>query len=347
MTIEVPRDKYADCCHKLQQKIDSGQLDGVEPGTRADSILKKGFFTYEAAQNIAVARTIEGLTVDVFNGVITSVYPTAISAVITFAIAIWQGKDTKEAAEAALEVGVRIMGRSILIYTATMQLTRANIAVPFMTEALSNPVKQLSSKMVSNIRNSQLANTYIGEKMGLRKMTESVLMSNVVTAVVVFGPDICSFFSGKISGKQLFKNSAVGAGGLAGAAVGAAIAGPLVAVAGGILSSTVTKKTLDKYIEDDAIAMFYIFKQEYIDIIMQSCLSNDDIEKVANRTLCMESKQLQKFLKNMYAASSSRQYAADYISGEIKTILRNKKNVNEEDYNNGCQKYLIANNVAV
>lgn len=344
MKIEVPRDKYAEYCHRFQQKIDSGQIEGIEPGTRADLFLKKGHFSYEAVCNIAKAGTVEGLTVDMMNGVVTSVYPTTISSVITFAIAIWQGKTKEEAARAALEVGVSIMGRSVLIYTATMQLTRGEIAIPFLKQqSVNNPVKKLSTKMVTDIKNSKLANTYIGEKMGLKNISEQILVSNAVTAAVVFGPDIYSFFSGKISGKQLLKNSAVGVGSIAGATVAGAAFGPVGAIAGGVIAATATKKTLDKYIEDDAIEMFCIFKQEYLDIIitMQLYLSEKDIERVARETLQMESKQLSKMLKNMYASISPRQYAYDYILEKIQGIIANKEGIYVCDYDNGCQQYLI------
>lgn len=343
MKIEVPRDKYAGYCEKLQRRIDAGQIDGISPGTKASSILQKGYFSYDEACNIARAGTIEGLSVDMVNGIIESEYSATISSVLIFAVSIWKGKTLREAAQASIEVGIQVMGRSAMIYTATMQLTRSKIGVSFLNvNEINNPIMSLSKKLTHDIQTSKLANTKVGEQLGLKSITDKALVSNAVTTAVVFGPDICKFFSGKISGKQLFKNSAVGAGGIAGSMVASAF-GPVGMVVGGFVGATVAKKVLDKYVEDDAIEMFFIYKEEYLDIITMSNLEQEEFEEISRLTL--QSEDLSKFLETMHSKISPREYVRNYISGCIENIYARRSFIEQENLERGYVELLEINSV--
>ncbi len=257
MQIEVPRDQYSKAVELMQQRIDSGQVPNVKPGEDARNYVRKGYYTYAQSFNVCKAGTIESLTVDLVDGAICSSVAGGISATIIFAMALWNGQDLEDAAKAGLSTGIKVLGRGALIYTLTMQLSRSEIAIPFMTEVskqgalgIANPIFLVSEQIAGVISNSNIATSAIGSKLGLGNVTGKQVIASGITGVVVFGPDICKVLSGKISTKQLFKNSAVKASGLGGSIIGQALIPipGLGAIAGGMISSFVAKKVLDGFI---------------------------------------------------------------------------------------------------
>lgn len=343
MEIEVPRDLYVEYTGKLQKHIDNGEIDGIMPGTKAETILRRGMFTYEQAFNIAKAGTIESLTVDALNGIITTSSGMAISSVISFAIAVWRGKSVKEAAQASLETGIQVLGKGMMIYSLTMQLTRSEIMLPFISKTVNNPVMDLTSELTKNIKASKFAKTDIGKQLGLQELSEKALVSNVITAAVVFGPDTFKFLRGRISPKQLFKNSVIGASGIGAGMAAGAFLGPIGSIAGGILGSMASKKILDKYIEDDAIEMFYIYKEEFLDIIMVSGLTESEFKQVSECTI--GSDELSKFLEIMYSKEDSRGFAREYVQECVQQIYENKRGISIDMMEEGYRNLLKAQNV--
>lgn len=92
MQIEVPRDQYAQAQVEMQKRIDSGQVPGAKPGDSPDPYLRKGAFTYNQSFNIAKAGTLESLSVDIVNGVISSTYACGISGAIILPLVFGMGK---------------------------------------------------------------------------------------------------------------------------------------------------------------------------------------------------------------------------------------------------------------
>ncbi len=347
MQIEVPRDQYAQAVEIMQSKIDSGQVPNVKPGEDARNYVRKGYFTYAQSFNVCKSGTIESLSIDFIDGAICSSVAGGISATIVFAMSIWNGKDLKDAAKDGLNVGLNILGRGAVIYTLTMQLSRNEFANPLIKQytkdgiyqglsGIQNPVFTASEKLALNISTSKLASTTLGNNLGLAQITGKQLISSGITGVVIFGPDICKSLTGKISTKQLFKNSAVSASGIGGGLLGQAlipipIAG---AVVGGMVSSFVAKKLLDSFIEDDAKEMFQILKEEFLDVVMLSNLTEDEFNKVVIMTLCNE--KLPKLLQEMYASQDCRNFARDAIvSTAVINVLSNRNIVEEGIFDDG------------
>ena len=313
MPIEVPRDKYIEYCDKLQRKIDNGEINSIKRGTPANKILRKGSVTYAQAQNIARAGTIESLTVDFSNGAIQSANVATISAVITFARAIWAGKNVDEAVRISMETGIRTVGKNAVINTISMQLSRERI----------NPLGILGEDFINP----------------LYKTTDATAINNTLTMALTFGPDICKFFQGRISEKQLFKNSAIAVGGIAGGmATGGVVAGPLGMFIGSILGSMATKAILDEFVEDDAIEMFYIYKEEYIECITEAVLDEKELYQVAENTL--NSQDLSEILEVMYSVVDSRECARRQIQDQIQNIYEKRQIIRKEYMENAYIKYL-------
>lgn len=346
MQIEVPRDQYQDALTAMQKRIDSGQVPNVSPGESAKDYVRKGFFTYEQSFNIARAGTIESLSVDAAAGAVCCLGAASISSLIIFAQAMWRGETPKQAMKECLQTSLVIMGKGTLIYTLTMQLSRKEVANVLAGKVLtadgisqgyvafSNPIYSLSENMASKISSSAIAGTGVGQKLGLDKMTGRRLIGGSVTIVVVFGPDLVRSLQGKISMKQLIKNTAIGASGMAGAAIGqAAIPVPVVgAVIGGAVGGIASKAILDQFIEDDAKEMFRILKEEFIDQTMLANLSEEEFEKITELTV--GNKKASKMLQKMYQSKDFRNYARDSIMiPAILSVTKERNRITQRDYN--------------
>lgn len=347
MKIEVPRDQYKECVKILQKKIDSGQLEskGIHKGDCAETYLRKGYVTYNQALNITKAGTIDGLVIDAIQGIVCSVGSGSITAIITFAFCKWNGMNTKEAAKNSILSFAKVVGKSTAIFMVTMQLSRkkaANIFSYTMNTSFENPFYKVSETLASKISSSYFAKSKIGSKIGLNSIKGKTVISGTVTTAVTFGPDICRVLVGRISFKQLIKNSTIGASGIARATIGQTVIPiPIVgAMIGGAVASFVKKKTLDHFVEDDAIEMFAILKEEFIDIIPMSGLNEREFNEVVNMTLAH--KKLAGLLRDMYAYGDSREYAREYIiSKAVQVVYMQREQITENAYINSIGQLAV------
>lgn len=169
------------------------------------------------------------------------------------------------------------------------------------------------------------------------KNVSKLLRNNALTGLVSFAVlssfDVANIFRGRISGKQLFKNMAqtgasIGggaagfvAGAKAGALIGTAaipipVAGTIIGILSGIIvggvASKVVKKTLDQFIEDDAVAMEKILNEVFTQLAEDYLVSKEEATKLAEE---LGKKVTGKTLKDMFAAPN-REYFADYLMRE-------------------------------
>ena len=338
--IEVPRDQYNEIRNKLQKDIDAGNMDGIEPGTPAENYLKKGYFSYPQSYRLAASGSIESITMDMANGIMTSMTSASISAIIIFASGVWQGKDVKEAAKDGLMTAGQVIGKGAVIYTITMQVSSGNVWNYALGKGVKTPLGNIGDTMAEQIKGSSIAKSSIGKQLHLDEINGQKLTSGAVTVAVVFGPDVCRACMGKISVKQLAKNATAGAAGLAGMAVGSAVTAgnPLGGMIGGAVGGAVGKKVMDNFIEDDAVAMFRVMKEEFLDVVMSSYLSQEEFDEVARRTIW--DKKVSKELQNMYKKSKTgehRIYANSLIEETVIDVLKKRKKVTNEMWNEGQQ----------
>lgn len=353
MQIEVPRDQYQEALRLMQKRINSGQVEGAKPGDDPKKYVKKGHFTYKQANNIAIAGSVESLTVDVMNGAVVCTKAGGVSAIIAFSKAIWEGHSVEDAAKVGISVGMRVLGKGTFVYALTMQLSRDKLINPFASNILTsqgtvksvayiaNPISTASEKLASSISKSAIANSRAGQAMGLNNITGKHVVSSGITAAVVFGPDICRALSGRISAKQLFKNSAVGASGIGGSLIGQALIPiPIVgAVVGGMIGGFVAKSALDAYIEDDAKLMFQILKEEFLDVVMVSDLNEEEFNEVVSLTIAHP--KLSSLLMDMYASNEYRKFARDAIvTAAVTNVLSERITIRDEDIYEGYRLLL-------
>lgn len=332
MAIEVPRDQYCDAVKIMEEKIKSHQVPGENNPDNAKKYVRKGHVTYQQSINIAKAGTFDSITCDLATGAVISATSASISTLIVFATQIWNGTEPKDALKNSLMVGFKAMGKGAVLYTVIAQLTRnkADYSLKFLN-SLHKSIQSSSKNMANKISNSGLANTAFGQKVGLQSITNKKIIGGGVIAVVTYGPDICRALVGRISPQQLFKNASVTTAGMAGAKIGQIIIPiPIVgAVIGGAASGFIAKKVLDHFIEDDAVEMYEILREEFIDVVMVSGLNSEEFNEMV--TIVFQNKKLDHILRDMYSFGDSRAYARENIvNSAVVSIYEKRKKITDD-----------------
>lgn len=349
MQIEVPRDQYAEALEEMQKRIDNGEVPGYEAGEGPWHYVRKSCVTYRQSNNVALAGTIEGLTVDMGQGVINSLNPAGISATIVFAMSILNGESLEDAAYKSMNTAVNVLGKNTFVYILTMQFSRKEIAIPNTTkylkqgtpqgnESISNPVFAMSEKLAEEIRNSDFAKTQIGRSLQINNVNGRALIQNSFIALYYFGPDVYKALTGKISAAQLTKNSVVAMSTLA---VGGALMP--ISVVGGIIGGTIAhfaaQCIMDEFIEDDQVKMFRILKEEFIDAVSIAGLTKEEVDEVLNDTIAHP--ELEQILQNMFRSGEPRRYARVAIMDEaIVIVMRKRRRITMQEYKTAIERYL-------
>ena len=362
MQIEVPADKYDDAVKAMQNRINRGEIKGVQ---NAEEIIRKGNVTYEQAKNIAKAGTIESLTYDAANGIKIGAYSGGISAAINFAVCIWNGKSFNEALKESVKTGLQVGGMAWAGSILVGQMTKAGLntmLVPTSDAIVNMPGAKASTYLVNAFRSG----THIYGAAAMKsasKLLRGNIVTGIATVAIMSAGDVINIFRGRISAKQLFKNvvntSAGVAGGIggwgAGAAAGAAVGSvvPIVghvvgglvggligAFAGGNAASSVSKKVTDKFIEDDSQKMFEILQNEFQTVSVNFLLNKNETEKVADK---LSEKLDGSTLKDMYAADNRQKFAYNLIGDIAESVVKNRKKIllpSTEQYIGGLKNFL-------
>lgn len=362
MQIEVPADKYDDAVKAMQNRIDKGQIHGVK---NAEDIVRKGNVTYEQAKNIAKAGTVDSLIYDAVDGVKIAGYSGGISAAVTFAISVWNGKNFKESLEESVKAGIKVGGMAWASSILVGQMTKAganSLLVPASEAIVGMIGPQASAQLVNAFRTG--GNIYGAAAM---KSASKLLRGNVVTGIatvaIMSAGDVINIFRGRISAKQLVKNvvntgagvaggiGGWGAGATAGAALGSVvpivgtaaggiIGGLLGAFAGGSAASKVSQAVTDEIIEDDSKKMLKIFEGEFQSVATDYLLNKSEGEKVADN---LKSKLDGSKLKDMYASNNRPAFARELLESCADPVVAKRKKIylpTNEDYVNGLRNVL-------
>ncbi len=322
MQIEVPSDKYDAAVQAMKEKIRRGQVEGITDPSEAENIVRKGHFTYEQAKNIAKAGTIESLSYDAINGMITSTSAFGVTALITFATSTWNGEDFNSALKTATRSGLAVGGATFLTTVIAGQLSRAglNSALVSSSEAI---VKFMGPKASATLVNAfrDGSNIYGAAAMkSAAKLLRADIISVGISTLVFSSVDISRMFRGKISGKQLFKNitttASTAVGGTAGAIIGSAVIpgiGTLIgSMGGGALANKASSTLLNSFIEDDAEEMLRIIETRLKDLATVYLLNQQEISNVIenlNKLLYSKSRTLM----DMFSSINKYSFASDLL----------------------------------
>lgn len=322
----------------LIEEKDGQLVKKIAPGTKADEYVRKGHITYNMSLNIACSGTIESIAFDAASGVVCSLPGAGITAVLTFVCAVWNKEDPNVAAKKSLKAGAMVIGKGALIYTLTMQLSRGKMINPAFifkkstNRYIANPSSALARK-ITKAFNPKLKGAELAKQ--ARKN-----ISRTVTFAVVFGPDICRACQSKISGKQLIKNSTVNTAGLVGGAIGTSLGGPIGAMAGGALASFVAKKVLDKFVEDDAVTMYRIMREEFLDVVMMLGFNKEEFDEVIEHTLARE--KMNVVLQSMYQSGEPRAFARAMMNEEVQKILAKREHISDKMIEDAMELALVS-----
>ena len=160
------------------------------------------------------------------------------------------------------------------------------------------------------------------------KSAAKLLRGNVITSVVTVGVftsvDVVNIFRGRISGRQLFKNTvntaATVVGGTAGWLGGAAVGQMLIpipgvgAVVGGLIGSIgvggiggkAANTVMGEFIEDDAEEMVRIIEKVFSKLSEEYLLNSKEAEQAVNQ---LQSILTGGLLKDMFASSNREEFA--------------------------------------
>jgi len=306
MPTEVPKDQYNKSVQYMKDQIIKGNVEGITDPNQASSMVKKGKFNGEYYANVAKAGTVESLKVDTLNAIEQSIPGAGITFLMTYSIAIWRGANQKEAA--------RMAGKSA--FKAGLDSTKF---ILFTTQAAK-------IKMVKKFAASK-----VGKSIGMKESAEDIgkYVGSVAVVAITFGPSIVNALRGRISTAQLTKDSVIG-----GVSIAASVAlGPAGLVVGGIgaaITGYFTKKIMDEFIEDDAKEMYQVFKEEFLDIVMASGLSDEEYQEVLGKTF--QNKKFSSWLKDMFAADDRRGYARTVlVGGAVSDVMSERKKISDEE----------------
>lgn len=339
MQLEVPSDQYDEAIRIMQERIKAGKIPGVTDPKDATKIVRKGNVTYAQARNIAKAGNIDSLTFDATNGAIICASAFGITAVITYAKAMWNGDDTTTAIDKSLCAGLETGGLAFITTVASAQLMRTGLNKALLEPSIWVVKNLLPSKlrqaMVNALRNG--ANIYgAAATNNLAKLIRSNIIVNAVMFLALSANDISNAFNGKISGKQLFKNMMVLAGGLgggaagatggaaiggiiggivtvnpAGAVLGAKIGFYLGAAVGGVAGGGAAHKVMNYFVEDDAVKMVEILNSSFTDLAQAQLLSEEEVDIILGELQLALSNQFT--LLEMFASKNRRAFADDFL----------------------------------
>lgn len=347
MQIEVPRDLYEDAVRAMENRIRTGQIKGVSDPAEARNIVRKGHFTYEQVKNIAKAGTVESITYDAASGAIIAANAFGITAVLSFATAVWNGENVDIAIKSAAAQGLKVGGISFVSAVLAGQLSKAglNSALVSSSEAIVQVMGPKASQVLVNAFRSG-TNIYGAAAMkSAAKMLRGNAITGIASFVVLSVGDVANIFRGRISGGQLVKNlantaSAVaggGAGWVGGAAAGAAlgsvipvlgtVAGGLIggvagAFGGGALASAASDAVLDQFIEDDAEEMLRIIQEVFTILAEEYLTTQDGAEDIVEE---LQSMLTGGMLKDMYASSDRDAFARELLEPEFERELYARK----------------------
>ncbi len=339
MKIEVPYDQYDEAVDVMKGKILRGQIKGVNDPEQADNIVRRGHVTYEQAKNIAKPGNIDSVKYDAEHGAVISLSALGLSAMITFAVSLWNGEDFDGAMKAATYSGLKVGGTTFVVAVLASQLSKTglNSALVGSSEAIIDLIGPKASAFLVNAYRSGSKIYGSAAMKSAAKLLRGTTISVVLTAGLLSTGDVVSIFRGRISRKQLFKNltgtgfTVAGgtAGGIVGAAIGSVVPGPgtvLGAVAGSMAAGAVTNKAtnavMGAFIEDDADAMIRIIEQQFCRLATDYLLNQKEAEKTTDQ---LREKLNTKILKDMYASEDRVKFACDLIVPLIeKEILKRR-----------------------
>ena len=357
--LEVPKDQYDQCVARMGDRIREGRVPGHTDPADAEKLVKKGTVTFEQARNIARAGNIDSLVFDVKTGAVVSCGVFGLSFVINYAQCRWQGLNSAEAIEQALDEALRTGATTLVAHVASAQLLRTKAAA-LGTAAARQGVRAVARTPFGKSAIERIATVSLGKSVHgaaavnhVSKLLRSNTVTGGVTAVVMCTPDFYrAAFDKSISWKQFTKNALVNvasvaggvggwtAGTAAGAAVGSRISplgtaaggfigGLLGALGGGFVAGKAARWSADKIVEDDAKGLIRVLERELPALCQEYLLTEPEVGRVIDYSIGTADS---KWLRGMYRATggnheSGRDFVRREFEHEFKKLAKQRPKV--------------------
>ena len=325
MTIEVPKDQHSKCVKLMAQKISEGKVPGETNPANAAKYVKKGLLTYRQSQIATKSIFDRGSTIkingqlvkvgfgekllysaglDFVTGAALALPGSLVSFVWVYANSVWQGTDSDEALNRATRAMVKPILTTAVMYTMASQFSDSEMAAALM--------KSATGKMIQKVTGTTARDAEV--------IASKTLGTLAVVATV--GPDVTRCLVGRISPQQLTKNLvSTGAGMVVGGWLGSVV--PVVGtVVGAAVGGAVAKKIMDKITPDDNIIMSRILREEFIEIVLATPLSQEEFEDIINNTF-RDEKNYPKLLTNMFSAGGRNKEGMKKSREYIDEVLTN------------------------
>ena len=330
MQIEVPGDQYEKAISCMKEKIKAGKVEGVTDVAEAENLVRKGNLTYNQARNLAKAGTVESLTYDAANGVVSAGYAFGISTLLNYSLSRINGVSREEAIKNSAREGFRTGGLVFCSEVVAAQLSKTGMMKVF-TPSSEAIVKVLGEDFAAALVRStgktvvsELSSEAIASQAA--KLLRTHAFTSVVTLIIFSTPDAIDMFQGRISQKQFIKNLSVAgivviagtAGSVAGGAVGTAISPGIGTASGAVIGGVVVggaasiaaNKLADYITDDDADEMY----TKVVDNFSQKCEEYLVTEAEASSIMDkLQEKLTDEEYKNIYQNRENPQYIDDLI----------------------------------
>lgn len=113
---------------------------------------------------------------------------------------------------------------------------------------------------------------------------------------------------------------------------------------GGAVGSFVAKKIMENFIEDDAVVMFKIMREEFLDIVMLYSFNKEEFDEIVSATI--GNPEMSKVLQAMYQSGTPKDYADALINAEVQSVLSKREKITQNKIEQGMQLLLEDKTVA-
>ncbi|WP_210132873.1 hypothetical protein [Staphylococcus sp. GDH8C126P] len=341
MIIEVPKDQYDEALKEMARKIKGGAVPNESDPNNSKKYVKKGALTYNQAQiaqtsifdskahsqyvNSKGEKQVATFTqklkysagIDFIDGAGSAIPGSIISSVWVYWLCRTNGQDVKNSFKNASIAFLKPVTYSGFTYMLAAQFAGS----------------QVGKKIGQAVINTKIASKYV--KNTQKNATKFVSGGTIVVlnAALSFGPDVYDVLKGRISHKQLVKNTVTTSVGMAGGMIVGTLFNPglgsiIGATIGGTISSYTAKKIADILLEDDAVEMIKIAKEEFIEIVIMSGVEREEFEYILKETFLH--KNFNKLLKIMFASENPRNFIRD-IYNELLIKVYKERNAPDDN----------------
>lgn len=353
MTLEVPSDQYETAVKLMEKRIQNGEVKNVDPSdtAMAKKIVRKGSLSYKQAKHLAKAGTIESILYDSYHACVYATSALGISAAVEFAFSLWAGDPMEKAIKNSIESGLRTGGITFIVSVMSSQLlkTGLNSALVPASDAI---VRAMGPKVTHAIVNAFRPAGSAIYGAAAQKAAARLLRGNIVSATVAFAVltafDVAEIVQGKISWKQLAKNAAKTAAGIAGSTLGyiggaalvgtslfpgaGTVVGIIVGAAIGWGASEGVKALSDMIAEDDGEEMIRVINEQFAVIAEEYFLTEEEVNRSVENLQGLLSADM---LKAMYQYGNHAAFARQLIEMSIDPVVVERQYISlpsEEEY---------------